>query len=44
MKHFLLIIALLIIVGSVSAQKRTIVMNNKYTNAKVVLIGKGTVQ
>ena len=43
MLKFFAIIALLIIVGSVSAQKRTIVMNNKYTNAKVVLIGKGTV-
>jgi hypothetical protein len=43
MKNFLLIMALLIIAGSVSAQKRTLEMNKKYTNAKMVLIGKGTV-
>ena len=43
MKNFLLIVALLIIAGSVSAQKRTLVMNKKYSNAKMVLIGKGTV-
>lgn len=43
MKNFLLIIALLIMVGSISAQKRTIEKNKKYSSAKMVLIGKGTV-
>jgi hypothetical protein len=43
MKNFLLIIALLIMVGSVSAQKRTIEMNKNYANAKIVQIGKGIV-
>ena len=35
--------ALLIMVASVSAQKRTIEINKKYATAKIVQIGKGTV-
>ena len=31
-------------VGSVSAQKRTIEMNKKYANAKVVQVGKGIIR
>lgn len=41
MKKYLLILAALIICVSVSAQKRTIVMDKNYATAKIVQIGKG---
>lgn len=43
MKNFLMIMAILVMAGSVSAQKRTIELNRKYATAKIVVTGRGII-
>jgi len=43
MRKYILILGLLLFVGSIFAQRRTIEINKKYSAAKIYLAGKGTI-